>query len=337
MVPERPAAPEDVVVPGRTVVTVDLGSNSVKCLVATLVDGALVEQHRQGWITRIGGGAARTGKPDSAAVDATCAALDACRAIAARHDARLLGVATGGVRLLAHPGETLAAFRRLVPDLRLVSGEEEAHLSMLGIRAGAGWTQAPVAADCGGASTEVMWLERGEVRVVSLPIGAVVVTERHLLGDPPQVAELTRAQAAIGEALAPLREVGLGATPWVVGGTASALGMLVGGHAATQSAHGQRLELGQLQRWGSELAGLTAQERQRRHRISPGRADIVVGGALLLEGLLMALSAPACRVSAWGVRHGLAAAHWASPGARWDLGWLATLVVDQNPLARIHY
>jgi exopolyphosphatase/guanosine-5'-triphosphate,3'-diphosphate pyrophosphatase len=111
--------------------------------------------------------------------------------------------------------------------------------------------------------------------------------------------------ARVAEPLAPLEPDG---ALVAVAGTATTLAAL---ELALESYDAERvegLELSRdtLTRWLERLAQISVAERKRLPGLEPGRADVIVAGLAVLEGVLARLSVPRFRVSGKGVRHGVA-------------------------------
>jgi exopolyphosphatase/guanosine-5'-triphosphate,3'-diphosphate pyrophosphatase len=288
---------------------IDVGSNSVKLLVADIDAGGLREVERWGRVTRLARGVDAGGVIGSAAQRASRAAIAACASRARElRVQRLVAGATGALRQArngAHVASQLG--EDLVDELPILTPAIEAALSLVGVRAGAAWLLPLVTVDIGGSTTELTTLNPGGVEARSLPVGAVGLTERFLGSDPPRAEEWDRLDAYLGSVLgdtAPAQE-----RPFLgVGGTISALAMMTHGIDVAADTHGTRLTIDAAATAFAALAPLTTHERHRRFGISLDRADIVAAGARILLQLMQRLVVQEIRVSAWGLRHGLALA-----------------------------
>jgi exopolyphosphatase/guanosine-5'-triphosphate,3'-diphosphate pyrophosphatase len=308
------------------VAAVDVGSNSVKLLIADVSETRLTEVERWGEITRVSRGLAAGGAPDQAAIAATREVLARCAERARELDAdRLVAAATGGLRLIPDRDTVADAIGAGITPLPVLSTAVEGYLSLLGLRAGADWPVELVAFDLGGASTELSVVERGSVESWSLDLGAVTLTERFLRDDPPrpdELAELDRhVQGTLdGMPVPPEASTLLERAVVGVGGTLTALAFITLGTAPTHGSdvHGICLDRGRISDVTRHLASLTSVERQTSLGIGPGRADILVAGARLLLGILDRLAVSRVQVSAWGLRHGMALACGLAGDARHD-------------------
>ena len=179
---------------------IDLGTNTVRVLVAEADPvGGLVPRWSDQVVTRLGEGLAARGTLAPEAAERTLAAVcryrDRARALGA---AEILLVGTAAIRQARDGGEFLARLGAQ-PGIRarVVSGEEEAGLTLLGATWGLGPTAGTIALlDIGGGSTEVLLAEGGRVLVaVSLALGVVHLVERFFAHDPAEPDELLGVEA----------------------------------------------------------------------------------------------------------------------------------------------
>lgn len=277
---------------------VDVGTNSVRLLVVGS-DGARLT--RELTITRLGQGVDATGRLHPDALARTIDTIARYAEIWTGHgvDGRVRIAATSAVRDASNRDDFFAGVRRVAGvDAEVLSGEEEAALAFAGA-AGAVDVAAPTAVvDLGGGSTElVVGDDDGQVRgSVSLQLGCVRLTERHLHGDPPTADELTAAKTVIharfDEADAVLAEQGASlhevASLIGVAGTSTTLAALHLGLDAyrEEAIHGTRVPRADLVAITEDLVGRTAAQRAELGPVQPGREDVLHGGALVLAALV---------------------------------------------------
>src|SRR3954454_4537990 len=170
---------------------IDCGTNSIRLLVADVVDGRLVDVVRRMEIVRLGEGVDRTGRFAETALARTFAALDDYAAQIRSLDAeRVRMVATSATRDAANRDVFSTGVKeRLGVAPEVVTGDEEAELSFLGATAGLSATEVAqpyLVCDIGGGSTEFVLGDHDGVHAArSVDIGCVRMTERHLHDDPP--------------------------------------------------------------------------------------------------------------------------------------------------------
>ncbi len=301
----------------RKVGVLDLGSNTILLLV-TGADGAVTRDEAR--ITRLGQGVFERGSLAPEAVARTRQAItDFSRLARAQGVDRLVAVGTEALRRARDGAEFLAALERegLVDGARLLTGEEEAELTIEATRIAVGrHCDALAVIDVGGGSTEVAWRESRDaaVRGISLPLGSVRLTEAHLPHHPIPAADLAVVRARVREVSEPLARAlpaGLasGAAAIVaVAGTATTLAALELELATYDGARveGFALTRSRLSEWIERLAKLSVAERRALPGLEPGRADVIVAGLVCLEVALVRLGAERVTVSERGVRHGVA-------------------------------
>ena len=300
----------------RRIGVFDLGSNTILLLVAG-ADGSVVRDLAR--ITRLGQGVFERGELLPEAVARTERAV-AEFAAQARADGveRLVAVGTEALRRARGGAEFLAGLVRagLVDGARLLSGDEEAELTLEATRLGVGESRDAVAVvDVGGGSTEVAWRARraGPTCGLSLPLGSVRLTESHLPHHPIPAAELAALRSHVGRVAEPLARAlpdGLpaGAAVVAVAGTATTLAALELARDPYDPARveGLALDRARLARWIERLAALDVEARKRLPGLEPGRADVIVAGLVCLEVALVRLGITHFAVSERGVRHGVA-------------------------------
>jgi exopolyphosphatase/guanosine-5'-triphosphate,3'-diphosphate pyrophosphatase len=298
---------------------IDVGTNTVLLLVAERRGDDLAPVLERAEITRLGRGVDATGRLDPSAIRETVAALaDYARA------ARELGapvvacVATSAARDAANGAEFFAAARDaagLVPEV--IAGDEEARLVWTSAWRDFGRPGEPLAVlDVGGGSTELCAGEGPAPRArVSLQVGAVRLTERHVRGDPASAAEVEALRAAAREAVRPLAalqagpERGAGGGGRLVGvaGTVTTLAAVVQRlpfHDA-QRVHGSALSLEEVDGLATTLAALSVRERAALRGMEPKRADVILAGAVIVAEAMRATGHDRLVVSDRGVRWGL--------------------------------
>jgi exopolyphosphatase / guanosine-5'-triphosphate,3'-diphosphate pyrophosphatase len=256
------------------VAAVDLGTNSVRLLVADVEDGRVNELHRETRIVRLGEGVDELRRLLPAPIARARKALVDYRRLAEELGAeRVLLVATSAVRDAKNGEAFLGEIGRSYGfATRLLSGEEEAELTYLGV----GRPDALVV-DLGGGSTELI----GPGIRVSLDLGSVRLTERFLHSDPPTAEELAAAARLVRERLPPLEP----RTTIGVAGTFTTLAALeLGGHDPAKT-HGYRLGREAVERWTERLASAPLAER-KFPGLEPARAPVIVGGALIVRELM---------------------------------------------------
>ena len=281
----------------RRVAAVDCGTNSLRLLLADVDPGRaeLTDVARRMEIVRLGQGVDKTGRLAPEALARTIAVLRDYADVIARSGAQAVRmVATSATR----DADNAADFVRLVKEVlgvapEVLTGAEEAMLSFTGATAelAAGGDGGPfLVTDIGGGSTEFV-LGPGEHSAISVNVGCVRMTERHLHGDPPTSQEVAAAIADIDTALdtvaatVPVRQartlIGLAGSVTTV--AAIAMGLATYDAARIHHARVSAAAVHEVTR------GLLAQTRAARAAIGvmhPGRVDVIGGGTLVLDRLM---------------------------------------------------
>lgn len=294
---------------------VDIGTLTCRLLIAEITtEGKLVEQQSDRRILRLGEGVDGTKSLGAAAMDRVCAALREWRAIigTTRVDAET-AVATSAVREAKNRALFLArAYEEAGFAVEVISGEEEARRTLLGIRAGLPANLSGfVALDIGGGSTEII-VERPSYppMVRSIDIGVVRVTERYLHHDPPTEAEIRAAREAVTVAMEEARAA-LGPTEDLTllgtAGSITTLAAMAQQLPTYESAriHNYRLELNTICHLETEILRRTKKQRQGMLGLETGREQVITAGALILRQAVEVLGHATCLVSDYGLREGV--------------------------------
>ncbi len=300
------------------VAVVDIGTNSTRLLVADVQDGRVTQEvERQSRVTRLGQGVDATGALAQEAMDRVFAVLrDYRRLIDALEVERTIAVLTSAARDASNGPEFTQSVRdRYGLDARTIPGAEEAALTFLGATSerDATTTTTDIAViDIGGGSTEVV-VGRGDgvSFFVSMQIGVVRQTERHLHTDPPKPDELaalaTEVEAIIeNEVPEDIRE---GATAAIaVAGTATSAGAieLALDPYDPDRVHGHRMTLGRLEELLARLAQMANEQRREVVGLHPDRAPTIVAGVAVLVEVLRAFGLEEVEISEHDVLRGAA-------------------------------
>jgi exopolyphosphatase / guanosine-5'-triphosphate,3'-diphosphate pyrophosphatase len=303
----------------RRVAAVDCGTNSLRLLVADvdLDQAVLTDVARRMEIVRLGQGVDRTGRLAPEALARTAGVLRDYADVITVTAARLVRlVATSATRDASNTAE----FTRQVKEIlgvapEVLTGSAEAALSFTGATAElAGTDGSPfLVVDIGGGSTEFVLGEPGEsaVHAISVDVGCVRMTERHLHGDPPSRDEVVAAGADIDAALdavtgaVPVRQartlIGLAGSVTTVAGIAMNL-------PAYDPAriHHVRVSAADVHQVTQDLLAQTRAARAAIGVMHPGRVDVIGGGALILDRIMQRFGFGEVLVSEHDILDGIA-------------------------------
>ena len=294
----------------------DCGTNAVRLLVADVDDaGTLHERVRLMRIVRLGEGIDRTGEFSPAALERTFTVLDEYAQVLAEHGVtRARFVATSASRDARNREVFIAGVQQrlgLVPEV--VSGHEEAALSFVGAVRGlpAGLvTPPPLVVDIGGGSTEFVLGSTAPEHAVSVDVGCVRMTERHLRDDPPTAEQIAATwadiDAAVGQAgdAVPFAEAGclVGLAGSVT--TVAAMAMDLPEYDASVL-HGSVIDAAAVEEVTTRLLAMTRRERAALPFMHPGRVDVIAGGAMVLAAAMRAARASQVIVSETDILDGI--------------------------------
>jgi exopolyphosphatase / guanosine-5'-triphosphate,3'-diphosphate pyrophosphatase len=293
------------------VAAIDCGTNSLRLLVADVEPGAgrLTDVDRRMEIVRLGQGVDSTGRLAPEALERTLRALRGyARIIGDRSAEAVRMVATSATRDAANAADFVRGVSGVLGlEPEVLSGQEEAYLSFVGATAefsagSAGPGGGPyLVVDIGGGSTEFVVGDSrttgdrttgaAGVSAVSVDIGCVRLTERHLHSDPPRPAEISAAAADIDAALDMVAgAIPVSAARTLVGlaGSVTTVAGLALGLAEYDSAriHHARVSAEQVAAQTRKLLSQTRQERAALGVMHPGRVDVIAGGAMVLDEIM---------------------------------------------------
>jgi exopolyphosphatase / guanosine-5'-triphosphate,3'-diphosphate pyrophosphatase len=292
---------------------IDLGSNTFRLVVFTARDGWWKRTDEISEAVRIGEGLAATGRLGEAGMWRAQATMEVFAHFAHADglgDDEILPVATSAIRDASNAAEFLESAQRASGlHVRVLSTEDEARFGYLAA-VNSTTLDDGVTLDLGGGSMQLVRVEGRHARdLESWPLGAVRTTERFLPGDgpakPKQLREL-RAHIAAELDRAPWlaehpgRLVGIGGTVRNLGAAAQRdLGIPEFG------VQGYVLERHQLERLIEHLARMTTAERARVPGIKPSRGDLILAGAVVVDGVMERGGFDGLEITEAGLREGV--------------------------------
>jgi exopolyphosphatase / guanosine-5'-triphosphate,3'-diphosphate pyrophosphatase len=305
--PLRDASDDD-----RPFAVIDIGSNSGRMIVFRLQEGGHLDVLEDARAPLRLARALREGNAlGEEAIERTLEALRDFRAVADGVGATsITAVATSAVRDAADADLLLERASAIGIPLQVIQGDAEARLGFLGavhdLPVTSGFTM-----DVGGGSTELSLFDhRRLVRSWTVPLGSLRISDLHLTDDPPTDKEMKRARqeiaAVVGEAELPALDpegalVG-------IGGTIRNLAKmdLRRSEYPLPLLHGYVLSSASLGDIVEDLAARKMSRRAKTGGLNPDRADTIVGGALIVQGIADHVGADEVVVSSRGLREGLA-------------------------------
>jgi exopolyphosphatase / guanosine-5'-triphosphate,3'-diphosphate pyrophosphatase len=309
-----------------TFAAIDIGSNSCRLKIAKVVAHKLRTLHEDREVTRLGASVFASGLISPEAMAATLRALKRFqRAVQSHGVDQIRVVATSAMR----DARNSAAFHAWVKaetgwNMEIISGLEEGRLIHRGIVSGEPGTGGKVLLiDLGGGSCEITLSEHKRIKdTISVPLGAVRLTEQFLSVDPAPPEELAGMRRLIARELRRAhRRIQPGRVPLVIAtsGTAAALAEACAALAksgkssksskrsARSAAHAGISPTAMVRKLAAKVARMNLPEREAVPGIGPRRAEIIIAGAQVFAELLESFNLPGFRYSPLGLRDGILA------------------------------
>jgi exopolyphosphatase / guanosine-5'-triphosphate,3'-diphosphate pyrophosphatase len=331
-----------------TLAAIDIGSNSCRLKIAKVVAHQLRTLHEDREVTRLGTSVFESGLVSPEAMAATLRALKRFQRAVQTHGVdRIRVVATAAMRD-ARNGPAFQAWVKAETGwtMEIISGLEEGrliHRGVMGSEQGAGGRVLLV--DLGGGSCEITLSEKKRIKeTISVPLGAVRLTEEFLTVDPAPAEGLGRMRRWIAKELrrAHRRIQPAGASLVIAtSGTAAALSDAVAaktvgrqnprspkardrGHPQKSPRSPRARDLGHpafvpvrdVRKLATKMAKMSLPEREAVEGIGPRRAEIIVAGAEVFAELLESFGMAGFRYSPLGLRDGILAQMLAEQDAR---------------------
>ncbi len=294
---------------------IDIGTLTCRLLIADLLPGApLKELRSERRILRLGEGVDRTKHLSPAAVDRVVQCLKDWREVIDSYRVQACAVvATSAVRDAGNRQEFLERVKRETGfDVEVITGDEEARRTMLGIRSGLPVGVADVLAlDIGGGSTEFILDRRGQIPTVrSIDIGVVRLSERVLLSDPPTPQEIEKARGWVEQetktAVAGMDDY-QAATFVGTAGTVTSLAAMAQKLPAYEPAriHNYRLKLESVRELEQALLSRKKADRIGLPGLEKNREEVIAAGAIIIRTVMETLGQQSVLVSDLGLREGV--------------------------------
>jgi exopolyphosphatase/guanosine-5'-triphosphate,3'-diphosphate pyrophosphatase len=297
----------------RLLQVIDVGTNSVRSIVVEVPVGGpyrIVDDEKD--MTRLGEGLEITGMLSSGSMDRTVTALRTMSQIGHRLGVgEVRAIATEAIRRAHNGGVFVTRVHDEVDvDLDVISPEEEGRLVWLSsatVTKGIGFE---VALDIGGGSVEVIQaLDSSVLSIASMRLGARVLSERFVEGDPISDESFKRLKRGVKRALeAEVTPLGSANAPLIgSGGTINAIAAVVSAMRGKRHAslHGVEIARADVMQLLGMLSHSSLEDRLKMAGMPPERADIIMPGAVVLAEVIKLFGAPGIIVNARGIREGV--------------------------------
>lgn len=289
---------------------VDIGSNSVRLSIAELRRGRLVSLHQDREVTRLGESVFRNGSLDPQAMAQSLKVLRRFhRSVQSFAVDRTRVVATSAMRESSN-GHIFAEWVRAATGwkIEVISGPEEGRLIHLGVAASLRRRPSRLLLiDLGGGSCELTFSTAGHIRdIISLPLGAVRLTQEFIHHDPPAKEEMKRLHEYIAEEMVRIPRQWSRIPTKLAIATSGTAAALAGAAQSLKLSHGV-VTLAAANKLVRRLSKMTNRQRAAIKGINQKRAEIVVAGAAAYAHVLSVCGLKSFRYSPLGLRDGILA------------------------------
>ena len=298
--------------------SIDIGTNSVLLLIATVQNGKIETVHEEQRIPRLGQGVDSDGRLSEEAVQRVMNVLNDYKKLLQKSypetSKETLVTATSAVRDAENRDEFLERIRQETGwKVMLLSGEEEAQVTFLGalsVLDESNGDKTVSVLDIGGGSTEIA-SGKGEAlnQRDSLNMGSVRFTERFLKSDPPGKNQIDEARAEVKKMLRNWQRepdnieqlVGVAGTVTSVAGIDLGLDKydpdMINGHRLSREFIEEKID---------EFSSKSSSEIEERYPLFlKGRGDVITAGLIILSEFMKHCNIESVMVSTGGIRHGI--------------------------------
>lgn len=296
-------------------VVIDLGSNSVRLQISQIDDygGYTVMGYFREYV-RLSENMGKEMTLKEEPMNRTIQALKDFKTRYTQYDNVVVkAVATAAVRGAKNQAEFLKRVKDEVGlDLQVISGSTEAYLDYIGVvntlpvRNG-------IIMDCGGASTELIWVQNGACKErVSIPVGSVVLSQNYNLADTISASDLYSAMNAAGQKISTVRWLGqVHNLPLIALGGSNRTIAKIHRREVTDEVdelpdiHGMHLPPHYIFNLVGKLIAMNKDERMKIPGLAKNRADVIVGGLIPISLVLRNLQISEVIFSNCGLRDGI--------------------------------
>ena len=300
-----------------TLAGIDIGTNTLRLLIARFSsDGQYYKMESGRHITRLGEDISKTGRLKKEAMDRATGVLEGFSRTCGKYQPDgIYAVATSAVREASNGADFIRMVKTKTGlDVDIISGDEEASLTMLGVSSGLDIEDKDIfLIDIGGGSTEFIFASGGKIlHKVSTDIGVVRFTEQYLHSDPPEKREIALLETAIEERLKSITAFNdlsrIGGVSFIgTAGTVTTLAAIEQKMTVydTGKINGYRISKDGIKKIRTMLSNMTIQKRREIPGIENGREDIILTGAIVVDKVMEWFKFSDIVVCDSGLREGL--------------------------------
>lgn len=283
----------------KRIAVIDIGTNSMRLMLCKITDSTIEKKEKELMITRIGKDVSKTGVISEKSLMRNIDALKYFKNKADRYGAEeIYAIATSAVRDALNREIFVAeALSQAGVDVKIISGEEEAELGLWGVASEIQNPQETVLViDIGGGSTELILGSKQRIDYkVSIPAGAVRMTEQFVTGNPIKSENVANMKMRLSELFKePLEYLSKKRIDRVVaiGGTATTTASMF--HSMSiydpEIVHNTIINLEFIERTFNKLKDMSVQERWNVKGLQKERADVMPSGLFILQHIVEGLN-----------------------------------------------
>lgn len=307
----------------KTVGFIDVGTNSVHMLVVRFYEGSLgTSVYSDKESVRIGQSLYEHGSIDAETVSKAALVISKFAEIARGFGAeQVVAMATAAAREASNRMDLVQAVRECGVDMRIIPGMEEARLVRLGVLG----PDAPVRTLCidvGGGSTEIAVADgKEDLYLDSLSLGAIRLAYGSGVDQKGKVTfrqyDVLRrmVDTASYRSVGKVRELGF---ERAVGSSGTAVALAEMCAARRGDGDPSYMLLTELRSLMKEICSCDVEERLKFPKMSPSRADIIIGGGAVLEEMMYLLGIERLEISRNGLREGMRTDYLLEHGGQQD-------------------
>jgi exopolyphosphatase/guanosine-5'-triphosphate,3'-diphosphate pyrophosphatase len=277
---------------------IDIGTNSIRMLLAEVKDGEIKNSTKVLEMTRIGKGVNKTKRLSDDAMDRSIDALRKFKDLAIDYGAsEIKAIATSAVRDALNKDEFITRVKEeLGMEIDVISGEKEAELGFAGVIYGnMSKSQDILVIDIGGGSTEFIIGVGNEIKYrTSIDVGAVRMTDKHISTDPISDDEFNNLaqniEKILRDVIVKIKEYNIEEV-FGIGGTVTTLAAIDQNLDMydRNKVHNYKLKTYEIEDMIDRFKSLNNDARKKIRGLQPKRADIILAGSIILYEILKAL------------------------------------------------
>ena len=285
----------------KYIASIDLGSHTARFLICKIVGPPVLFRPvaRKRFYTNLAEGFNQedTGCISASSVERAVNALENFNSIAEEYSVdRIVGAATGIFRRAENSQDLLNKIKaRTGVKIEIVSGEDEADLTLKGISHALGLTDYPDAFfDLGGSTTEIIYKSGDKKEIFSLPVGAFILTDMFFRNDPPAEEEVDNFKKNVDDTLIGKPGVNIknnsGFKLIGSGGTVTSLAAMILNldkeHVTPEAINGILIDRGKIHELYEYLKPLSHAERLNIKSIDDGRRKVILAGTICVMSIM---------------------------------------------------